>query len=129
MKSVSKGFMAILTVITLLAFSVSLIGAVTYLSIDGSQMGLALSQGTESLAFMEGCAEDALLLSSRDENYLGGTYEYLDGICTVDIVKDGLVWTMNVAGTKDGFTRAVRLIFDYVAGPPGIITLSSWLEQ
>jgi hypothetical protein len=36
---------------------------------------------------------------------------------------------MNASGTKDAFTRSVRIIFDYVPGPPVVIALTSWLEQ
>jgi hypothetical protein len=60
MKSAQKGFIATLTVMTLLAFSLSLIAAVTYLSINESQSGLALSRGAAALSITEGCAEDAL---------------------------------------------------------------------
>lgn len=129
MISVQKGFIALLTVIALLAFSLSLTVAVTYLSINESQSGLALSRGASALSITEGCAEDALLLSSRDENYTGGEYASLGGTCTVGVSKDVAVWTVDVSGTKDNFMRSVRIIFEYVPGPPGVITLQSWLER
>lgn len=124
-----RGFIAILTVIALLAFALSLTVAVTYLSINESQSGLALSRGAAALSITEGCAEDVLLLARRDANYAGGTYGYLSGTCTVTVSKNATIWIVDVSGTKDNFTRAVRIIFDYVPGPPGIITLQSWLEQ
>lgn len=124
-----KGFMAILTVIALLAFSLSLTVAVTYLSVNESQSGLILSRGASALSLTDGCAEDALLLSKRDANYTGGTYTYLGGVCTVAVSKNVTIWTVDVTGTKDNFTRTVRIIFDYVPGPPVVITLQSWLEQ
>lgn len=124
-----SGFIAILTVIALLAFSLSLTTAVTYLSIGGGQEGLALSQGAATLALSEGCAEDALLQSIRDENYAGGEYSFFGGTCVVDIAKDGTVWTVDVSGTKDGFTRSVQIVFDYVVGTPNTIALVSWQEQ
>ncbi len=129
MRFAQRGFIATLTVISLLAFSLSLIVAVTYLSINESQSGLALSRGALALSFTEGCAEDALLLSGRDENYTGGTYEYLGGVCNVDVSKNGAEWTLNISGTKNDFSRTVRIVFSYVSGPPGIITLQSWLER
>jgi hypothetical protein len=131
MKKMKKGagFIAIFLVIALLAFSLSLTAAVTYLSIGESQSGMALARGAEVLALTEGCAEDALLLSVRDANYNGGTYNYLGGICAVDVIKNGTLWTMDVSGTKNNFNRVARIIFGYVPGPPGVITLQSWLEQ
>lgn len=123
-----RGFIAIFLVIALLAFSLSLSTAVTYLSINESQSGLALSRGYGSLALAEGCAEDALILVNRDENYTNGTYEYLGGTCDVEISKDGTVWTLNISSTKDNFTRSLEIIFDRQSVPP-TLTLQSWLEK
>ncbi len=125
---VRDGFIALFTVLALLVFCLSMTFATVYLSIDGSQEGWMSARGEDALQFSEGCAEDALLLSIRDENYDGGSYEYMGGECSVDISKDGAVWTADVVGTKNGFTRSIRIVFDYVVGPPGSITLQSWLE-
>lgn len=148
MKTAQKGFIAILTVIALLAFSLSLVAAVTYLSIDESQSGLVLAKGQAAFQLAAGCAEDALLLASRDAEYAGGTYGYLDGTCTVDVAKDGTAWELVVTGQKDAFGRGIRIAIERV--PTEIdpdteealciietvptacvspVTLSSWLEQ
>lgn len=100
-----------------------------YLSINESQAGLMLARGEVALQFVEGCAEDALLLSVRDEGYMGGSYGYMGGDCSVDVSKDGSVWTMDVSGTKDQFARSVRIIFKYDPLAPVVITLQSWLER
>lgn len=123
------GFIALFSVIALSAFSLSLIVAVAYLSINESQAGLMLARGEVALQFVEGCAEDALLLSVRDEGYMGGSYGYMGGDCSVDVSKDGSVWTMDVSGTKDQFARSVRIIFKYDPLAPVVITLQSWLER
>lgn len=124
-----KGFIAILTVLALLVFSLSLTAAVTYLSIGESQSGLAVARGKAALSLVEGCAEDALLLAKRDANYTGGNYEYLNGECLADVSKDGNTWTMHISGTKDNFTRRLEIVFEYTAGPFGVIILQSWLEK
>lgn len=124
-----KGFIAILVVLALLAVSLSLLFAVPYLSIGESQSGLIVMQGAAALQAAEGCAQDALLLSIRDENYTGGSYEYLDAACTVATAKDGTIWTLSVSSTKDGFTRSLEIIFDRVLGTPATITLQSFLEE
>lgn len=125
----SAGFIAILTVILLLAFSLSLTVAVTYLSIGESQSAFALSRGEEALSFTEGCAEDALLQAKRNVNYTGGDYSYLGGVCSVVVTVNGTTWTVDVSGTKDTFTRSVQIIFEYVLGTPNTLVLTSWLEQ
>lgn len=127
-QKIRAGFIALFTVLALLAFFLSMTFASAYLSIDESKGGLMSARAEDALQFSEGCAEDALLLSIRDENYDGGAYEYMNGECSVDISKDGAVWTADVVGTKNGFTRSIRIVFEYVVGPPGIITLQSWLE-
>ncbi len=128
----SKGFVAIITVLTLLVFSLSLTLATTYLSIGEAKSALALSQGEAALALTEGCAEDALILSGRDENYTGGSYSYLGGACAVDISKDLLEWTIDVVGTRDGFERHLEIVVLRVPGLlglPATLTLQSWLEK
>lgn len=128
MKITQSGFIAIFLVIALLAFSLSLSTAVTYLSINESQSGLALARGAAALALAEGCADDALLLSLRDENYMGGAYEYLGGACNVSIAKNGTIWTMDISANKDNFTRSLEIIVDRQLVPP-LLTLQSWLEK
>lgn len=118
-----------MTVLALLVTSLSLTLAVTYLSIGESQSALALSKSEMAYQAMEGCAQDALLLSLRDENYTGGEYSYLGAVCMVDVSKDGTAWTLNVSSTKDVFTRSARIIVDRSVDTPATLTLSSWLEQ
>lgn len=125
----SAGFIAMLTVITLLAFSLSLTIAVMYLSIGGSQSALALSRGAEALSLTEGCVEDALLQAKRDETYAGGDYTYLDGSCRTDVSLNGTTWTLDISGTKNNFTRSVEIVFEYVLGAPNTLVLTSWLEK
>lgn len=124
-----RGFIALFTVLALLAFSFSLMTAVTYLSIGEAQTGLARAQGDAAMALAEGCAEDALLQSSRDGSYTGGTVAYLGGTCTISVSKNDPVWTMDISGTKDRFTRSIRIIFRYTSSVPALLTLMSWLEQ
>lgn len=129
MIKVRKGFIAIFLVIALLAFSLSLSTAVTYLSINESQSALALSNGVVVLSLAEGCAEDSLLLAVRDENYTGGAYEYLGGVCNVSVAKNGTAWTLDISASKNNFTRSLEIIVDRQPGLPSVITLQSWLEQ
>lgn len=124
-----KGYIAIMTVLSLLVFSLSLLVAVPYLSIGGAQQALVLSQGETLLAALEGCAEDALLLSTRDENYIGGSYAYLGIACEVTIEKVDTVWTLSLSGSGQGLTRTLVIVIDRAVGVPGVITLTSWLEQ
>lgn len=118
-----------MTVLSLLVFSLSLLVAVPYLSIGGAQQALALSEGETLLSALEGCAEDALLLSVRSEDYVGGSYAYLGMLCEVTVEKVDTVWTLSLSGSRDGLTRTLQVVIDRAIGVPGVITLTSWLEQ
>lgn len=124
-----KGYIAIMTVLSLLVFSLSLLVAVPYLSIGGAQQALALSQGETLLSALEGCAEDALLLSVRSEDYIGGSYTYLGMLCDVTVEKVDTTWTLSISGSRDGLTRTLQVVINRAIGVPGVITLTSWLEQ
>jgi hypothetical protein len=124
-----RGFVAILTVIALLAFSASLMYATAYLSIDQSQAGLLVSQGEAALQLTNGCAEEALLNAKNDETYEGGTLEILGGTCEVTIEKEDVTWILTVTGEKAGYERTLVITLERTAGDPGTLTLVSWLEQ
>lgn len=125
----SSGYIAIMTVLILLVFSLALLLAVPYLSIDGAKLALALSQGETVLAGLEGCAEDALLLALRDESYAGGTYTYLGMVCEVTIEKSDPLWTLSLTGSQFGITRTLEAAANRTVGNPGVLTLVHWLEQ
>lgn len=125
----SSGYIAIMTVLILLVFSLALLLAVPYLSIGGAQQALALSQGEAVLAGLEGCAEDALLRAVRDENYTGGTYTYLGMMCEVTVEKNDPLWTFSLMGNQFGITRTLEVAADRTVGNPGVLTLVHWLEQ
>lgn len=124
-----KGYIAIMTVLSLLVFSLSLLVAVPYLSIGGAQQALALSEGEALLSALEGCAEDTLLLSVRSEDYIGGSYAYLGMLCDVTVEKVDTTWTLSISGSRNGLTRTLQVVIDRAIGVPGVITLTSWLEQ
>jgi hypothetical protein len=124
-----RGYIAIMTVLALLVFSLSLLISVPYLSIGGIQEAAVFSESETVYAALEGCAEDALLLSARDENYTGGTYTYLGATCEVSIEKNDPLWTLSFTGSRYSVTRVLRVIVERTPGTPGTLTLQSWLEE
>lgn len=130
MKHVSShGYIAIMTVLVLLVFSLSLLLSAPYLSIGGIQQAMVFSESETTRAALEGCAEDALLLSVRDESYTGGSYTYLGTTCQVNIEKNDPIWTLSVAATRHDITRTLTILVERTPGTPGTVTLQSWLEQ
>ncbi len=124
-----QGFVAMIVVLSMLVFSAVLILGATYLSIGEAQVSLALVEGEAAFTAAEGCAENALLLSLRDEAYDGGTYDLLGATCTVDVAIDGVRYTFSVAAEKDGFARSVEIAADREVGPPAAFSAVRWLER
>ncbi len=124
-----KGFIAVITVLMILVFSLSIVVGTAYLSIGSAQSARILSEGEEALQLTEGCAEDALLHGVRDENYTGGSYEYLGGRCNVNITKDGQIWMFDISGTKNVLKRSVEIIATRQIIVPATFVLQSWHEN
>lgn len=124
-----RGYIALVTVLVLLVFSLSLLSAVPYLSLGGMQQALVLEKSESTLALLDGCIADALLLSKRDENYTGGIRDYFDARCEVSVEKNGTIWELSFVATRDHLVRTARVIVDRSPGVPGVLTLVSWLER
>lgn len=121
----TKGFVAISTVLILLVVVVSIVTTVSLLSIGETQSAFAVVKGESSLQFTEGCVEDVLLRVRSDESYASGTLSYPDGLCTVDISREGDVWTLNVRSNAVDYVRNIRVVF--IRAVTGV-TLISWKE-
>jgi len=121
-----KGYIALLTVLIVMAVVVTAATTVALLSIGEAQSGFALFKGEDTLTFVEGCAEDALLKSRADASYSGGTIERPEeGSCSITISKVSIPWTMTVTTSIATYKRTIEI--KYTRNPTGI-TLSSWKE-
>lgn len=119
-----KGYIALTTVLILL-FIITSLGIVSaILSVNEAQSGLSLFRGEDTLQFVEGCAEDALLKTRQSSAYAGGNITRPEGTCTVSVSKAGNNWTINVSTTNLQFTRTIQIQIVRSNG----ITLSSWKE-
>lgn len=124
----TPGFVTLLAVSIVFALFLSLSLSVTYLSIDESSAARTLIVGESTLMFVEGCAEDALLKSARDETFSGGSVTFPRGECDVEVEKDGSRWILRIIGLQDGFTRRIEVRIDRTPGNPGAIVLERWQE-
>lgn len=124
MRNVLHGYIALLTVLVLFVFSLSLSTAVAYFSIDEMQGALALAEGEAARVFTDGCAEDALLQASRSMDYSGGSFSYPQGVCMVDVSKEGTVWTFEIQGNRHGYERRLHIEIEITAP----LNLKSWQE-
>lgn len=120
-----EGYIAISLIIMLSVIILGIIVTVGRLGIGEGQVSLALSKGEETLAFVEGCAEDALLKSRADANFSGGSITLPEGSCDIAISKISTPWIMTATTSSISYKRTIEI--KYTRNPTGI-TLSSWKE-
>jgi hypothetical protein len=124
-----SGYIALTTVLIILAVVVITAVSVTYSSIGEAQSGLALYKGEENLHFVEGCVEDMLLEVRSNSSFTSGTISRPEGTCVITVVSkvgSGTVtWTVDTTSQSTAYQRTIRTIF---TRSPTVITLTSWNE-
>lgn len=124
MKEIQKGYVALVSVLTISAVVLAMSTTVALLAIGEAQSSFALFKGEDTLTFVEGCMEDALLKSKAISTYTGGSITRPEGTCTITISKAGSVWTITATTTDTKYARAVQAIV--TRGSSLVIT--SWKE-
>lgn len=122
-----NGYVAISIILLLSVVLLGIIMTVTGLGIGEGQLSLARSKGENTLFFVEGCMEDALLKLRADGNYgIGGSViARPEGTCTITTVSNGNNnYTLTATTTDPSYVRKIQVIVnrDYS------ITLTSWQE-
>lgn len=122
-----QGYIALFTVIIIVAVVITISATVSLLSIGEAQSSFSLYKGEENLQFVEGCVEDGLLKSRNDPSYNGGTITRPEGTCTIlPISKVGSTWTMTVtADATAQYKRSVQTVFTRTGTG---VQLVSWKE-
>jgi len=120
-----SGFIAITSVLVISAVALAIAVTVSLLAISEGQSSLALFKGEDTVTFVEGCAEDALLKARQNSSYAGGNITRPEGTCIVTVFKVGNVWTVTSTTNVTTFKRSIQTIFII----NGInIVLTSWKE-
>ena len=120
-----SGFIAITSVLVIAAVALAISVTVSLLAIGEGQSSLALFKGEDTVTFVEGCAEDALLKVRQNSSYAGGNITRPEGTCVVTVSKAGNVWTVTSTTNVTAFKRSIQTIFTL----NGInIGLTSWKE-
>lgn len=130
MKSIKqKGFIAISTVVLILAVILGLTITMSYSAIGESQSGLAAFQGEENLHHAEGCTEDVMLKIRSNSAFNGTSITRPEGTCTIAYTSGGPTnWDITVtfqSSTSTSIRRSIRAVF--VRNATGI-SLTSWNE-
>lgn len=120
-----KGYIATSTVLVLMVVVLSIITTVSLLGIGEAQVSQALTKGEETLSFVEGCVEDALLNSQASASYAGGNITRPEGTCAITVdSKVGNDWTITISTTATDYKRTIRVIFNRGS----TIAITSWQE-
>ena len=120
------GYVAISIMLILSAVILGIIVTVAQLGIGEGQASLALSKGEDTLNFVEGCTEDALLKIRSNASYAGGTISRPEGTCSVGVVKAESTYTVTVTTTAAQYKRTIQAIVNRSSSG---VTLTSWREQ
>jgi hypothetical protein len=120
-----KGVVAILVVLMIAAAGILLATTMSLGGIGGAQSSVSLVQGEQTLDFVEGCAEDALLNVWQNANYAGGNIARPEGTCTVGVSTSTNVYTLTVGTIAASYARTIKVVV--TRGATNLI-LSSWQE-
>jgi len=125
-KNLSKGEGYIALTMTLILSAVSLVIATTVslLAIGEAQSSFALYKGEDTLSFVEGCMEDALLKARASDAYAGGTITRPEGTCSITVSKVSSTWTITATTTSTSYKRTIQA----VAVKSTSMTITSWKE-
>lgn len=119
-----SGYVAIASVLVIGAVIIIISTTTTLTTISEGQISLATKKNEESLDFVEGCVEDALLRINED-NTLSSSLTLPEGTCSVTInSQSGNNWDITVSGTFETYSKAFRI----VAVRDTSVTITSWLE-
>ncbi len=119
------GYVAISIILILTAVVLGIIVTVAQLGIGEGQVSLALSKGEDTLHFVEGCMEDALLKIRSNVSYAGGTITRPEGTCSITVSTVGSTYTVTATTTATPYKRTVQA----VAIRGTTMSLTRWKEQ
>lgn len=111
MKREKSGFIAITSVLIISAVVLAITISVSLLSIGQGQAGLAQTKGEDTLSFVEGCAEDALLKLRSNASYSGGNITIPEGTCVVSNPQppSGSTYSFTVSTANTAYKRTVSI--------------------
>ncbi len=120
----NRGYIAITSVLVILAVVLIVGTSVSLLSINDIQSSLSSEKGEQTLALVEGCAEDALLRLNNN-NAISASFTIPEGTCSVTgITNVGNNWTFTVSATILNYSKSVQIS----AVRSTTVQVTSWIE-
>lgn len=120
-----SGYIALSTVLVILAVIVVVGVSVSLTSINELQTSFGSKQSVSSLDIVEACVED-VLLSINESDSVSGVITLPEGTCTATVNSHvGGDWDVTVSSTNDGYARSVRV----EASRGGTVSITNWKES
>ena len=128
-RTFQKGYIALITVLIIMSVVLTSTLTATLLSINEAQSGFALFKGEDTLTFVEGCVEDAMLKIRANASYSGASITRPEGTCNIIYNAGGggpTNWDITVSTTATAYKRSIEVVF--TRPTTGSITITSWKE-
>jgi len=123
-KQNQKGFIALVTVLIILAITLAAGIGLGLRSISEMKMGLQKSQSSQAYYLANLCAEQALMKLKENSNYSGNEIINMEnGSCEILSVEGN--WIVKVSGTFSNQTKKMKIVISQI-NPEMII--DSWEE-
>ncbi len=119
-----RGYVAISTVLIIGALVLVVGISLTITAINDSQSSFAAKKSSETLDFVEGCVEDALIKLSKTGS-IPVSISLPEGNCSVTINSNvGTTWNFSVNANRNGFTKKITV----TASRGNAVGITSWTE-
>lgn len=123
------GFIALISLLTVLSITLAIGLSVALLGIEESRMGFDQSQSFSAFYNADGCMEEAFMRIKRNADYAGGSLSINGNSCTIEVAADGSQRVITAYSTVDDFIRKTRATVTLTITPKIIkLTLNSWQE-
>ena len=120
----AAGYVALSSILVISVVILTIGISVSLLSISESQLSLAGKKKEETVDFVEGCVEDALL-ELNNGGSISSSLTLPEGTCSVTIdSQSGSDWTFTVTGSVDNYTKSIQVS----ANRGSTVTITSWKE-
>ena len=119
-----KGFIALITVLTILAIVLMIGLSISFLSIGEASMSLQKSQSSQAYYLANLCVENALMRLKENSSYLGDeTINIENGSCHILPIEGN--WTVKISANFQNQVRKIVIMISQIS--PEII-IDSWQE-
>jgi beta-mannanase len=122
-----KGYITIITVMTISAIAIALVISLIYSGISATKSSASLANLAESRAFASACAEEALQNIQENNNYSGNlNISFTNGSCSANTSKVSTeIFNISATATSSGAIKRISVTTSQTS--PKII-ISSWQE-